>query len=369
MTGQMNLEQRTTWLLGLLDQAVTTAIAELARQVPEGASPVDADNPLVLWTQPEKRREDLFANLLAEVKRRQEGGAERESAAGLPQIAADDLIHRVLARLIMNDEPQAVVVGEEALPEDWDAWAAASPGTVVYSLDSVDGSSPYDSLSFGFSTNMLMYVRQADGTDALVMSIVMNSSGLALVYQAPNSVYVAHAGERRQIIEPGVGPDDVRPGFAAVVGAMPNARRRSAEILDTTTSWNLPPLRSGGKEEADPPLTVFTAGGAPATWGIAMGRLDAFVCTEPQTVHDTAGIPALLALGLKAYGDGGVQLDSKSLRLSFNGLARPKSANYRPIPRLVIARDDALARLIASRLFQRPFDGPQPALCAFGPLD
>jgi hypothetical protein len=345
-----SLEQRATWLLGILDSAIALATADLA--VPSSLAAEDAESVIAAGL-PEKRQQDLKANYESWVHRYKAGEpGERESTVGLEQIEADVKTHGIIEQLILADEPDAVVVGEEALPAAWDTWEAAGPGTVIYSVDSIDGSSPYDSLSFGFSTNLLMYVRQQDGTDVLTMTIVMNSSRLGLVYMTPNSVSPAYLdGRRDPLTEPAFSDEDVRPGFCAVVGASPNQRRLAAQILDTTLGWGLPPLSTGGKVEEDPPLTVFTLGGAPATWGIAMGKLDVFICPFKQTVHDTAGVPALLALGLKAFGPGGEPYENRELLARFNQLARPKSENYQPIPPLVIGRSEDLAALIARRLW------------------
>ena len=356
MAVHTNLEQRATWLLGILDSAIALATSDLAAPSATEAEDAEAVSAVGL---PEKRQLDLKANYESWVNRYKAGiPGERESTVGLAQIDADVKSHTLIEQLILADEPDAIVVGEEALPEAWDAWQVAAPGTVTYSLDAIDGSSPYDSLSFGFSANLLMYIRQSDGTDALVMTIVMNSSRLGLVYQTPNSVSPAYLDRRRDpLTEPAFPDEDVRPGFCAVVGATPTQRKHAAQILDTTAAWGLPPLSSGGRVYDDPPLTVFTLGGAPATWGIAMGKLDALVCPFAQTVHDTAGVPALLALGLKAFGPGGEPYDNKDLMARFNKLARPSSDDYQGIPPMVIARSEDLAVLIAKRLWtDREYD-------------
>jgi len=344
------IDQRASWLLGILDSVVALVTADLAAP----SSAVATDAATVVAGLPEKRQQDLKAHLKAWQNRYRAGvPGDRESTIGLAQIDADVKAHGIIEQMILADEPDAVIVGEEAKSPAWDAWEAAAPGTVIYSVDSIDGSSPYDSLSFGFSTNLLMYIRQQDGTDALVMSIVMNSSRLGLVFQTPNSVAPAYMDERRETLaEPAFPEEDVRPGFCAVVAATPRQRRLAAPLLDTTAGWGLPALSSGGEVYEDPPLTVFTLGGAPATWGIAMGKLDAYICPFAQTVHDTAGVPALLALGLKAFGPAGIPYDSRDLLARFNQLSRPKSGNYQPIPPLVIARSEDLARRIAEALWQ-----------------
>ena len=374
MPGQIDLDSRRARLLDILGGAVSSATVNLARQAPRTTPPYDAESRADLDALSEHWRESSMNHLLAESARRKSGASSgdgvRESSEGLAQIKADRDTHNTLRDRLQEDEPEAIVVGEEAEPHDWDAFEAAPPGSVIYSLDSIDGSSPYDSLSFGFSTNLLMYLRQKDGSDRLLMSLTVNSSRLGLVYQfpkmvyvqSPPAVYVSQGDERRLIVEPGVAQDDVRRGFVAAVAAQPHARRAVAEILDTTRSWGLPPFQWSKQLEEDPPLTVFTTGGAPATWGIAMGRLDAFVCASPQTVHDTSGIPALLSLGLRAFGDAGKQLDSDSLMRLFDTLDRPGSLNYKPIPRLVIARHNDLAQSIAECLFTRSLKDPAPEL-------
>lgn len=355
------LDQRATWLIGILNAALDVATADLAAARTE--RPADLRDPLLILGLPPARHEHLYGLVIRESGRaahaggkpseRGEGGeADRESVLGLPQIEADVTAHKLIAALIGELEPNAVVVGEEASGDAWDEWAAAEPGTIIYSVDSIDGSAPYDSLSFGYSSNLLMYVRQPDRTDALVMSIVVNSSRLVLVYQVPNRVTVSYANtiQRTPLDEPVVAPDDVRAGFTAVVGAQPAARRRAAVLLDTTRSWGLPTLRYGGVDHHDPPLTVFTTGGAPVTLGLALGKLDAIVFTQHQTIHDAAGVPALLALGLKAHGRSG-PIESRALLEEFNLLDRPNSAGYKPIEPLVICRDESLGRLMAERLW------------------
>jgi hypothetical protein len=111
-----NLEQRATWLLGILDSAIALATADLA--VPSSMAAEDAESVIAAGL-PEKRQQDLKANYMSWVHKYKAGvPGERESTVGLEQIEADVKTHGIIEQLILADEPDALVVGEEALPRD-----------------------------------------------------------------------------------------------------------------------------------------------------------------------------------------------------------------------------------------------------------
>lgn len=114
MAVHTNLEQRATWLLGILDSAIALATSDLAAPSATEAEDADAVSAVGL---PEKRQLDLKANYQSWVNKYKAGiPGERESTVGLAQINADVKSHTLIEQLILADEPDAIVVGEEALP-------------------------------------------------------------------------------------------------------------------------------------------------------------------------------------------------------------------------------------------------------------
>lgn len=281
----------------------------------------------------------------------------RESNIGQPAIAEDDEAHRricaAFARSPLASLRSAVVTGEEAGPSIWDITMEGVRGTIVADTDPLDGSGPYDSMACGFSTNITVYSKLGTGRRfQMLLSIVVASSGHWVAWQLGRQlggrVFVGHGKHLGfEINEPR--SREPRAGVVAMVAAMPHHRERAAQVLATRTDveWSLPPYLSGGRVHPDPTPAVYTMGGAPATIGLVIGRLSAMGWTSPQTIHDTAGVPAMLALGLPAYSASG-PVDRAKVMRQFTQLDRPESgSDYTPIPPMVIGRDEAFVKLLA----------------------
>jgi len=282
-------------------------------------------------------------------------GEPRVSKIGQPAIAEDANAHNRIRELFgLSQIPhlqRAIVVGEEAGRNAWDAAMEAPLGAMIVDIDPIDGSSNYDSLGHGFSTNMCVYVKTARGKNfELVLSMVTGDHH-SVVWQLGNKVSVrSRKGRFTQIHEPI--SKVPRDGYIATVAAVPHHRARVAPLMETASdpSWGLPLYETGGRQYHDPTPTVYTMGGAPATIGLAIGRISAAVTTSPQTIHDTAGVPALLALNLPMW-DADGPVDRAALMERFNQLDSPDSQHYTPIPPLVIGRDAEFVARVAERTF------------------
>lgn len=278
----------------------------------------------------------------------------RSAVQGLPPIAADKICHRQIAGAIRARFPKVMVIGEEASEADWEEAMNADPGTVIVDVDPIDGSLPFDTLGCGYSTNFVIY-RRALGTYhgvATLAHLVVSSSGRDLLFVSPNAVTVGHRGDHlvpRSDFQ--CTPEDVRPGTVAVVGTQGKHRRGGPSVLfDTELSWGLPPYESGGRTYYDPPLTCVGLGGAPFFVEMILMRLETIVIPHAQTVHDAAGLPALLALGAHCFDFDGNPITMESLMAAFTVLGPPNSEIYTPIPGMVISRNESLGRLIAERV-------------------
>ncbi|CAM3312127.1 hypothetical protein TSHO111613_17450 [Tsukamurella hominis] len=249
----------------------------------------------------------------------------------------------------------ALIVGEEALDAEWAAAAAAPAGTIVINVDPIDGSSNQDVTGENFSVNMQLFVKTAVGMHfQLLLDIVVASSGRTLATMLTGdamSVYLRQG--RHSFIGPLANPlhPAPRPGYVAAVAMTPRHRARIEAILATEPAeyWDLPPHRTGGKDYPHPCPSVHTMGGAPATVQLASYRLAAMVTTSPQTIHDSAGVPALLALGLHAYDVNG-PVDRAAIIRRFNALQPPHQPGYKPIPAMAIGRDENFVRKIAEQV-------------------
>lgn len=284
--------------------------------------------------------------------------APRASKIGQPAIVEDANSHRRIRHLLNNTGfpqlTQAILVGEEAAQSAWDEAMEAPPGTMVIDVDPIDGSSNYDAMAYGFSTNILAYMKTARGKHFELVVAMVTGGYHSVAWQLNKKVVVR--SRRRGFIEI-TEPISTAPraGYIAAVAAMPHHRAKIATLLETASdpSWNLPHYETGGKQFHDPTPTVNTMGGAPATIGLALGRCSLSVTTSPQTIHDTAGVPALLALNLPIWDENG-PVDRVALMELFNQLNSPNSDNYTPIPPLIIGRDAEFVAHAAERVFHSP---------------
>lgn len=293
-----------------------------------GDDPIDAEN----WF-PEDLPTDEKARLLL-LLRSDVGFSDDELRVhlGAPPIPADRQTHVLVSGMLHGSFPACYVVGEEATEEEWDAAETAGAGAIIFALDAIDGSEPYDTLTFGFSCNLLAYRREFDH-DELLFAAVANSSGVVITYEDPASVSVGTMEDLRPISQPL--SDDFRPSTVAVLGATPGHRRLVQFLLD------------------DDSLTVFTTGGAPASLGLVIGRLEALVCPRAQTTHDTAYLPMLALLGIPIIIRGGLALSFSDVRSYFSAVARrQEDRTAKPVPPFVAARNPHIAGELARFLAQ-----------------
>ena len=266
---------------------------------------------------------------------------------GSPPIAADRATHVVMRSVIQHAEPSAAVVGEEATTEEWDQAVASQPGQLLFQLDAIDGSLPYETVTFGYSSNLLAYSRGRN-QDQLLLAAVANSSGFTALYQQAlgqpsGEVLVGRlGGEFKPLLDPL--RNDVRAETVAVLGTTWKHRQGLLAVVD------------------DPGFTVFTTGGAPAALGLITGRLAALVCTDPQTTHDTAYLPVLAALNIPIFTRTRAGLGVQALGLQdvlrfFSQVARSQQdRKAKPVPPFVAARNPQFARVLLDKLFLHPTD-------------
>ena len=272
---------------------------------------------------------------------------ELEDHPGRPPIKADRDTHVLMSELLRQAFPTCYIVGEEATKEEWEVAEQAPSGALIFSVDAIDGSLPYEALSFGYSTNVLAFRRAATQTH-LTLAAVANSSRFVAVYEdagSAGSVWVgsltpsepeagddfSYAPRLKSMAEPAC--QNWVDGTVALVAAQAKHRVRAAELL------------------SDPSLTIFTTGGAPAALGLVLGRLEALVTTDEQAVHDAAYLPILASLGVPIVTHTGVPLSLPDV-LNFFGKVAVSAEDRlaRPVPPFVAAREDYTARRLAGAL-------------------
>lgn len=262
--------------------------------------------------------------------------AELHRHLGSPPIPADRRTHLVLVDALQTHFPHAYVVGEEASDKEWDLAEGAPEDSLIFQVDAIDGSLPYDTLTFGFSVNLLAY-RRGPKEDELLFAALVNSSGFLATFQEGSGVTIGTFKSQQRVTEPL--SQDFRTDSIAALGALPRHRRLIEAIL------------------RDDSLTVFTAAGAPAALGLIIGRLGVLVATKSQTTHDAVFLPILAALGVPILVEGGLVLGLEDVRRLFAHVARSQEdRRAHPIPRFVLARDPIFGAAIARLLFS---DGTQ----------
>ncbi|MEY1677900.1 hypothetical protein AB4Z55_27395 [Gordonia sp. ABKF26] len=288
-------------------------------------------------------------------------GNDRVADAGLEQTEDDRLVHYMLVDAyqdVFQDVGGIVVIGEEAPDTAYAIWRQLPIGQMYIVLDAIDGTLPRQVSGEGASINASIYLRAGEivadiAHDTLLATVTTKTSGTHLIGQHPGSTFVAHRdGPIVRLSEFGVRADQVRLGSVAVVAAQGHHREGPAAVLlDTIVrGWNLPATRSGSRVITDPSLTVFTGGGAPALFAYAAGHLETVVFPKPQTVHDVTGIVHTAALGGHIFLLGGEEIGLDELRYWCQTVAHPKSKAYRPVPALLLSRDETRGRIIAERM-------------------
>lgn len=253
---------------------------------------------------------------------------------GQPQIPADRATHSILSEYLKLHNPAAVVVGEEATAAEWEEVAAASAGAEIFVLDAIDGSGPFEDLTFGFGSTIIHLNKVDGGGFRYNGSLTSNASGFYVV-QDRLDVFVGNAiqATAQDALQIGAPLRSDTSHALALVSARPDHRSRLRAALD----WDHP---------AD--YRMYTTGGAPAALGIAIGRLDAIVCPAPQATWDAAYLPALADLGCAIALPDGRRIDRQEA-VTWLEMLSPKS---KPIPPFIVTtntfdHDDAVALLRA----------------------
>lgn len=268
-------------------------------------------------------------------------GKEHEDL--FPDVPADRATHMAIYRVIHQEYPHSLIVGQKATDGEWSAAEEAPEGSLIFAIDAIDGSVPYKALTFGYSTNISVFRREAE-TERLLLSAVATPNGLCLLWETTSLSpgggahiglwhdHAARAPEWGVLL--GEPLTSARAGTVAVLAAARRHREQASPLLD------------------DENLTVFTTGGAPASLGIAVGSLESLVATRRQTVWDAAYLPALVSLGIPIVSleDGSTLTKGQVARL-FSRIARdPGTREDRPIPPFVASRTHERGRQLAGML-------------------
>lgn len=287
---------------------------------------------------------------------------DRMADGGLEQTEDDRLAHFLLANRyqdVFGDIGGIVVIGEEAPLSQYAIWKQLKIGEMYIILDAIDGTLPREVSGEGASINTSVFLRTSpivDGVahDTLLATVTTKTSGTHLIGQHPSSTFGGHRkGPIVRLAEFGCPAEEVRFGSVAVVAAQGHHRQGApAVLLDTTLKWGIPAYKSGSRMIDNPSLTVNTAGGAPSLWAYASGHLETVVFPKDQTVHDVTGILAAAALGGFIFLIGGEEIGLDELKYRCSTVAGPDSPAYRPVPALVMSRDEHRGRLIAVRMGQ-----------------
>lgn len=314
-------------MIGAARWAATTASLELLR----GDEPIDAEE----WSGDAFPLADMdwFLSQLAAVQPFSD--ADHAMHLGQPQIPADRATHAIIAEYLRVHRPSAVVVGEEANASEWGLVDLADVGTEVFVVDAIDGSGPFEDLTFGYGATITSLTKIGEHAFKYNGALTSNSSGYYLVQQRLD-VFVGNAltqGTNQEPLQLGAPLRSDTSNSIAVVAA--RAEHRS--FLDAVVGWDV-----------EQSFKIYTMGGAPASIGMAIGRLDAIACPRPQSTWDAAYLPALVALGCHVYMvDGGVA----DLALVTHWLEQ-LNAHAKTVPPFIVTSngfdlDDALSLLNA----------------------
>lgn len=229
----------------------------------------------------------------------------RAADVGDLPILADKEAHKAVADLLETGHlvsEQFCLVGEEAPPSAWGRMQRAAPGTLILVLDAIDGSGPYENLTFGYGTTLLALRRRErqPGDPNSAMPFMDELQGAAVCNSSGYMVSMKAVGGVGSDIVAGFLWDDTAPfielsepdypasstNSVAVVGAKPLGRRNASSLLEVPD----------GDE-----VIVYNTGGAPAALGLLLGRLGAMVSFERQTMWDTAYLPIFASLGVQLF--------------------------------------------------------------------
>lgn len=269
-------------------------------------------------------------------------------AGNSPDEPVDKQAHDAIQESIRKILPHSLVFGQKATSDEWRIADQADEG-VLFNVDSIDGVLPFMALMFGYSTNILGFTR-SQGFDNLEIAAVGLPGGRAALWNAGLAGLVdgrVRIGqwdaspwnssvdtEEWGVVLPGplTGLEGVKKNTVAALSSDP-VHRRQLEPLLGSDSW-----------------TVFTTGGAPASFGLIAGALEALVATEWQATYDVAYLPMFLALRIPVISlENGQPLDAVGASRVFEGPKR-STKDDRPVPPFVAARTMDTAKQIAASL-------------------
>lgn len=293
-------------------------------------------------THPDNMPADQRSRVLAALHK---GGIEADpyltDHPGDAPTAADILTHQEIVSVLRLHYPGAYFAGEEATKEENERAMAAPPESHIFVIDAIDGSEQHEALSFGFSTNILVFrrtaaertVKIAQRHDQLLLAATLNSSMICLGWDhATRSAFAGDAVDTNNMHE--WQHEEVKDNVIAVVGAKESAPYRPVmmELLK------------------DPALRVYGAGGAPAAPGLGLGNLGAMVHPRAHASWDSPELPALALLGANI-----VPLNQRDFSiLGFDDITaligRPDYLTKSTIPPIVVTRNLALAVTLHERL-------------------
>jgi len=102
--------------------------------------------------------------------------------ANSPDEPIDRKAHEAIFETIHAIMPNAIVTGQKANLGEWRIASSVNNG-YVFNVDSIDGVLPFMTLTFGYSTNVLVYLRE-QGVDRLVVAALGLPDGRALLWRA-----------------------------------------------------------------------------------------------------------------------------------------------------------------------------------------
>lgn len=250
-------------------------------------------------------------------------------AINSPDEPIDREAHEAIFEVIRDRHPGAVIIGQKATEGEWHV-ATQADNCLLFLVDSIDGVLPYLTLTYGYSTNLLVYIRE-NGHDKLAIAAIGVPGGRCLMWQANAISHMTASAAWGGAVTYGLWNEDepelwpilseplhssesAKIGVIAAVAGDPTHRRQIAPLLDLDSR------------------IVFTTGGAPASLGLITGVLESLVATEPQALYDVAHIPILMALGVPIFSlVDGSQLTPTDVAHAFEGRGEPRYATSQPL--------------------------------------
>ena len=255
-------------------------------------------------------------------------------------IAADHETHAAVARYLDQLSIEGVhLVGEEAPADAWKTAQACQPHETVIALDAVDGSKPYDDLTFGYGATLVALERVDEVRYVLRGVALCNSTGVFVAMEVePGGELSVVCGwidddtEAVDSLAPLIPMDlgDFNDAIATVA-ARPEHRSIAARLMASDMLAN---------------RTVYNLGGSPAAIGLFRGRLGALVCLERQTMWDAAFLPIASALGLTILRlDTREPCDWAEVRSWYTSVS-PDHRTAKAVPPVLVAREAEYARTL-----------------------